>query len=156
MLMLIASIRALTWHKVSQPLTGMLLVLALFAAWQLLTHSGPISAAQWGLFILCALVGLVVGLVRGQCALLRFVPSEGDVLCRRGALLIFCWAATAITLITLLSIPSSRMPAWEAALPPALAFLTAAFVASTLTIFARVSALRRESHAQLEQERLAH
>ncbi len=154
-LMLIVSIRALTWHKVSVFLTSVLLLLVLFATWQVLTHSGPVSVEMWGLFFLCGLSGLVAGLVRGQNTPMRFVPGEGDVLCRRGALLPFFWAATVVTSITLLTMPGRHAPAWAVALPPALVFLTVAFTTTTLTIFARISTLRREHFSRLEQERLA-
>ncbi|HLV98419.1 MAG TPA: hypothetical protein VKT82_07040 [Ktedonobacterales bacterium] len=151
-LMLIASVRALTWHKVSPPLSGLLLLLVLFVTWQVVARSSPFSPEQWLLFILCALVGLVVGLMRGQAAPMEFVPSEGDVLCRRNALLMFCWAAALVVSITLLTIPGLHAPTWKAAMPPALIFLTAAFTLSTCTIFARASTLRRDYLARSEQE----
>ena len=151
-LMLIASVRALTWHKVSPPLTSTLLLLVLFTTWQVVARSGPFSPEQWILFVLCALVGMLVGLMRGQAASMNFVPSEGGVLCRRGALLLFCWTVVLVASITLLTIPRLHTPAWGVALPPALIFLTAAFALSTLTIFARASSLRRDYLAQPEHE----
>jgi ABC-type xylose transport system permease subunit len=154
-LMLIVAIRALTWHKVSPSLTGTLLLLVLFVAWQLLKRTGSVSLEQWVLFVLCALVGLVAGLARGQMAAMRYMPSEGDVLCRRGSLLIFGWAVVVLVKTTLLTIPGLRVPAWQDVLPPALIFLTAAFTVSTLTILARVSATRHEYLAHPEQEQVA-
>src|SRR5579885_2781954 len=62
-LMLIASVRALTWHKVSPFLNSILLLLVLFVTWQVVAHSGPIAPEQWILFVLCALVGMLVGLM---------------------------------------------------------------------------------------------
>jgi 4-amino-4-deoxy-L-arabinose transferase-like glycosyltransferase len=154
-LMLIASMRALTWHKVSPFLTSILLLLVVVVTWLILARGKAISFEQGLLFTLCGMVGMVAGLVRGQNAPMRFEPGEGDVLCRRGGLLIFCWAAVVVVLITLLTVPGLRAPTWEAILSPTLVFLTAAFIISTLTIFARVSTLRREHLSQLEQERLA-
>jgi hypothetical protein len=153
-LMLIASVRALTWHKVSPFLTGILLLLVLFATWQVVAHSGPIAPEQWILFVLCGLVGMVVGLMRGQAARMRFEEREGDVICRRGALLTFCWAVLVVMSITLLTMPSQHRPIWAVGLPPALIFLAAAFAISSLTIFARVSTLREENllHPQSEPQ----
>jgi hypothetical protein len=151
-LMLIAAVRALTWHKISTPLSGLLLLLVLFVTWQVVARSGPYSPEQWLLFVLCALVGLVLGLLRGQAAPMEFIPSEGDVLYRRGALLIFCWAVAQVVSITLLTIPHLRAPVWKAAMPPALIFLTASFTLSTLTIIARASTLRRDNLARSEHE----
>lgn len=154
-LMLIVAIRALTWHKVSGFLTSILLLLVLFATWQVLARSGSTSLERGVLFTLCGLVGLLAGLIRGQNTSMRFEPSEGDVLCRRGALLALGWAITVVISVTLWTIPGLRPPAWAAALAPALIFLTSAFTVSTLIIIARASALRREHFAQLEQEQAA-
>lgn len=157
-LMLIVSIRALTWHKVSSLLNGFLLVLVVFVTGELLARSGPGSFEQWVLFVLCGLVGLIVGLVRGQTVLMRFMPREGDVLCRRGALLIFCWAVVVVISISLLTIPDLRAPAWAGILPPALVFLTTAFIVSTVTILLRVNGMRREQdlHPASEEQAPAH
>ncbi|HEU5368977.1 MAG TPA: hypothetical protein VFU69_10955 [Ktedonobacterales bacterium] len=153
-LMLIASMRALTWHKVSPFLNTILLLLVLFVTWQVVAQSGPIAPEQWILFVLSALVGMVLGVVRGQAARMRFEAREGDVLCRRGALLMFCWAVVVVSAITLLTMPSAHRPGWAMALPPALIFLTAAIAISSLTIFARVSTLREENllHPQAEPQ----
>ncbi|HEY7349585.1 MAG TPA: hypothetical protein VH599_14820 [Ktedonobacterales bacterium] len=155
-LMLITSMRALTWHKVSTSLTSLLLLLVLFVTWSLLARSGPISLEQWILLVLCGLVGLVVGLVRGQTVPMRYEAREGGVLCRRGALLPFCWAVTAVIMITLSTIPGLRAPAWAGVLPPTLVFSATAFTASTLTVFSRVGSLRREQPPQPEQGQVAH
>jgi hypothetical protein len=151
-LMLIVAVRALTWHKVSPALNSILLLLVLFVTWQLLARGGPVSLEQGVLFALCGLVGLVVGLVRGMTTPMRYVPREGGVLCRRGALLIFGWAAVVVTSITLLTMPGLHAPAWAGFLPPALVFLTAAFTFSTFTILSRVSSLRREQEFQAASE----
>src|ERR1051326_7506781 len=144
-LMLIAAVRALTWHKVSPLLSGTLLLLVLVAAWQVVARGGAPSPEQGLLFTLCALVGLVVGLIRGLNTSMRFVPSEGDTLCKRGGLLIFCWTVAVVVSVTLLTIPGLHASFWKAALPPTLVFLTAAFTTSTLTIIARTTSLRREA-----------
>ncbi len=154
-LMLIVAVRGLTWHKVSPFLTSLLLLLVLFATWQVVGRSGSLSLEQWVLFTLSALVGLIVGLIHGQNTAMNFVPSEGDVLCRRGGLLIFCWAVAVVVSISLLTMPGLRASFWKAALPPALVFLTAAFTTSTLTIIARTTSLRREHLSRPEHERLA-
>jgi hypothetical protein len=67
-------------------------------------------------------------------------------------LLIFTWAVVVIISITLWTIPGLRAPAWAAVLSPTLVFLTSAFTISTLVIFVRASALRRDHFAQIERE----
>ena len=154
-LMLFLSVRSLTWHKVSRLLNSLLLLLVLLATGLLVTHAGPVSFEGGLLFALCGLLGLAVGFARGQAAQMHYEPREGDVMCRRPALLIFCWAGVVIAQITLLADPAARLPSWEIALHAALIFLTASFITSTFTIFYRVSSLRREYLFQLEQEQLA-
>ncbi len=161
MLMLIVSIRSLNWRRVSQVLQGILALLVAFVTWQLLQHDGVASFEQGLLLALCVLVGLVLGVIRGLAAGIRYEPREGDVICRRGALLPFCWAAAVITYVSLLTIPKLHAPSWEGFLPPALVFLAVAFGMSTLVILSRVSSLRREHELQVasaeEQEQtLAH
>jgi len=161
MLMLIVSIRALNWSRVSPVLQGFLTLLVVFVAWQLLKRDGVISFEQGLLFALCFLVGLVVGVIRGLAAGMRYDPREGNVICRRGALISFCWAAAVITYVTLLTIPGLRAPSWEGFLPPVLIFLTTAFTISTLAIISRVSSLRREHalqapSAEEQEQTLAH
>ena len=151
-LMLIVSIRSLTWHKISRFWNSILLLLVLVATWEVVTRDGPVSFEQWLLFIFCALLGLLVGFVRGQAAPMRFDFHAGDVICRRGAFLIFCWAAVAITNITFLDAPSLSSPAWQLGLPAALIFLCATFLISTLTLFARSSATRQDYLLQAQRQ----
>lgn len=143
-LMLILSVRSLTWHKISPFWNTILLVLVLLSAWQVVIHDGSITFEHGLLFSFCALLGLLVGFVRGQAARMRFDFNVGDVICRRGAFLIFCWAAVAVTNVTILDAPALGTPAWQLGLPAALLFLTGAFLTSTLTLFVRSSAMRAE------------
>ncbi len=151
-LMLIVSIRSLTWHVISRFLNSILLLLVAFAMWLVVTRDGPISFERGLLFTLCGLVGLVVGFARGQAAAMRYDAHAGNITCRRGGFLIFCWAAVAITNVTLLTGPGLRDPAWQVGLPAALVFLTASFVSATLTLFYRTSTLLHEHLLQAEQE----
>jgi hypothetical protein len=150
--MLIVAGRALTWHRISPFLNSLLLLLVLFVTWQVVARSGSIPLDRGFLLTFCALVGLLAGLISGQHTPMRFEPGENDVICRRGALLIFTWAVVVIISITLWTIPGLRAPAWAAVLSPTLAFLTSAFTISTLVIFVRASALRRDQFAQIERE----
>jgi uncharacterized membrane protein len=151
-LMLIVSFRSLTWHRVSQPLNTLLLLLTVIAAWQLVARVGPISFEQGLLFTLSVLLGLVVGFARAQAIPLRYEPREGGVICRRGALLIFCWAAVAVADVTSLAGHGLYDPAWQTGLPAALLFLTASFISSTLTLFYRISTREREEQAQSAEQ----
>src|SRR5689334_13037957 len=116
-LMLIVAVRALTWHKISPFLNSILLLLVLFATWQVLTRSGRVPLERGILFALCGLVGLVAGVIHSQNTPMRFEPSEGDVICRRGALLSFGWVVVVVLSNTLLAIPGLRTPIWAAILP---------------------------------------
>jgi hypothetical protein len=151
-LMLIVSIRALTWHTISRFLQTILLLLVIVATWLVITRDGLLSFEEGLLLALSALLGLVIGFIRGQAALLRFDLAVGDVVCRRGSLLIFCWAAVAVTNITLLVGSRPRVSIWQVVLPAALTFLTTAFLASTLTILSRITAMQRETQAQAGRE----
>ncbi len=151
-LMLIVSFRSLTWHRVSPSLNSLLLLLTIIAAWQLAARVGPISFEQGLLFTLCILLGLAVGFARGLAIPLRYEPREGGVICRRGALLIFCWAVVAVADVTSLAGHGFSDPAWLTGLPAALLFLTAFFVTSTLTLFYRISTREREELAQSTEQ----
>jgi hypothetical protein len=151
-LMLIVAVRSLTWHKISPFLNGLLLLLVLFATWQVLARSGTVPLERGILLTLCGMVGLIAGVIHSQNAPMRFEPSEGDVICRRGAFLSFAWAVVVMLSITLLAISSLRAPIWAALLPPALVFLTSAFILSTFVLIARANVLRREHVFQAENE----
>lgn len=151
-LMLIVTVRGLTWHKISAFLNSILLLLVLFVTWQVLAGSGAVSLEGGILLTLCGMVGLLAGIIHSQKTPMRFEPSEGDVICRRGALLSFGWAVVVVLSITLLVIPGLRTPVWAAVLPPALVFLTSAFILSTLVLIARANILRREHAFQTESE----
>ncbi len=155
-LMLIVSIRALTWHTISRFLQTILLLLVLVATWLVIMRDGPLSFEEGLLLALSTLLGLVIGFIRGQAALIRFDLAVGDVVCRRGSLLIFCWAAVAVTNVTLLEGSGLRSSIWQSALPAALTFLTCVFLVSTLTIFSRITAMQRDIQAQPGQETQAH
>lgn len=151
-LMLIVSIRALVWHRISRFLQTILLFVVLFADWLVISSTGVLSF-EWGLlFALCGLVGLLLGFIRGQAAPMRYDPQVGDVVCRRRGFLIFCWAVVAVTYITLLNGTGLHDPAWRIGLPAALTFLTASFAASTLTIFSRLTGMLRDNRIQSAQE----
>lgn len=151
-LMLIVSIRALVWHRISRFLQTLLLLLVLFANWLVISSTGPLSF-EWGLlFALCALLGLLIGFIRGQAAPMRFDPQVGDVVCRRRGFLIFCWAAVAVAYVTILNGPGLRDSAWRIGLAAALTFLTASFIASTLTIFSRLTSMQYDHRTQAAQE----
>jgi len=155
-LMLIVWMRALTWHTISRFLQTILLLLVIAANWLVLTHDNSLSfesGFESGLLLaLCTLLGIVIGFIRGQAARLRFDLSVGDVVCRRGSLLIFCWAAVAITTIALLSAPGLGASIWQVVLPAALTFLTVAFVVSTLTIFSRIRVMQQEADLHQPEE----
>jgi hypothetical protein len=153
-LMLIVSIRALVWHRISRFLQTLLLLLILFANWLVISSTGLLSF-EWGLlFALCALVGLLVGFIRGQAAPMRYDPQIGDVVCKRRGFLIFCWAAIAVIYVTLLNGPGPHDPAWRIGLPAALTFLTASFAATTLTIFSRLSGMQEDHRMQSQQHEI--
>lgn len=151
-LMLIFSIRSLTWHRISRFLQSILLLLVALACWQVITRDGSVSVELGLLFTFCGLLGAATGFVRGQTTPMHYDLPAGDVICRRGGLLSFCWAVVAVTNVTLLNHPSLSDTTWRIALPAALTFLTGAFVAGTLTIFSRVSALQRATLLQAQQE----
>jgi hypothetical protein len=143
--MLVVSFRAQSWHKISRLYQLLLLAGVVYATWQLVTRGSPMSFEPGLLFILCALVGLVVGFARGQAATMRYDAALRDVVCKRGGFLIFCWAAAALAIITLHSAPERAVsPGWLLGLNAALVFLAISFVASTLTLFARSSGIRHE------------
>lgn len=151
-LMLIVSIRALVWHRISRFLQTLLLLVVLFANWLVISSTGLLSF-EWGLlFALCGLVGLLLGFIRGQATPMRYDPQVGDVVCKRRGFLIFCWAVVAVGDVTLLNGPGPHDPAWSIGLPAALTFLTASFAASTLTIFSRMSGMQYDHRMQSQQE----
>ncbi len=150
-LMLIVAVRGLTWHKISVWLNSALLLLVLFVAWQLVARSGSIPIESGISLALCGMAGLVAGVIHGQNTRMRFEPGEGDVICRRGALLSFSWAVVTILSMSLRAIPSLRAPLWATALPSALIFLTSTFVLGTIILMVRANLLRREHLAQLSQ-----
>jgi hypothetical protein len=151
-LMLIVSIRALVWHRISRFLQTLLLLVVLFANWLVISSTGLLSF-EWGLlFTLCGLVGLLLGFIRGQAAPMRYDPQVGDVVCRRRGFLIFCWAVVAVGDVTLLNSPGPHDLAWRIGLPAVLTFLTASFAASTLTIFSRMSGMQYDHRMQSQQE----
>ena len=155
-LMLIVSIRALVWHRISRFLQTLLLLVVLFANWLVISSTGMLSF-EWGLlFALCGLVGLLLGFIRGQAAPMRYDPQVGDVVCKRRGFLIFCWAVVAVGYVTLLNGPGPHDPAWHIGLPAAMTFLTASFAASTLTIFSRMSGMQYDHRMQSQQEIQAH
>lgn len=151
-LMLIVSIRALVWHRISRFLQTLLLLVVLFANWLVISSTSQLSFEWWLLFALCGMVGLLLGFIRGQAAPMRYDPQAGDVVCKRRGFLIFCWAIVAVGDVTLLNSPGPHDPAWRIGLPAALTFLTASFAASTLTIFSRMSGMQYDHRMQSQQE----
>jgi hypothetical protein len=142
--MLVLSVRSLAWHTVSPAYNLLLMGGVAYTAWELVVHSSPFTFEHDLLFILCILVGFLVGFVRGQAMPMRYHPTLHEVVCRRGGFLIFCWAGVALALTTLHSAPNSSGPSWYLWLSAALVFLTASFLVSTLTLFARVRGTREE------------
>lgn len=151
-LMLIVSIRALVWHRISRFLQTLLLLVVLFANWLVISSTDLLSFEWVLLFVLCGLVGLLLGFIRGQAAPMRYDPQIGDVVCKRRGFLIFCWAVVAVGDVTLLNGPGPHDPAWSIGLPAALTFLTASFAASTLTIFSRMGGMQYDHRMQSQQE----
>ena len=153
-LMLIVSIRALVWHRISRFLQTLLLLVIIFANWLVISSTGLLSF-EWGLlFALCALLGLLIGFIRGQAAPMRFDPQIGDVVCKRRGFLIFCWATVAVAYVTILNGPGLRDSAWRSGLAAALTFLTASFAATTLTIFSRMSSMQDDHRMQAQQQEI--
>jgi hypothetical protein len=152
-LMLIVSIRALVWHRISRFLQTLLLLLVLFANWLVISSTGLLSF-EWGLlFALCALLGLLIGFIRGQAAPMRHDPQVG-IVCKRRGFLIFCWAAVAVTYVTILNGPGLRDSAWRVGLAAAITFLSASFAATTLTIFSRLSGMQYDHRMQAQQHEI--
>jgi uncharacterized sodium:solute symporter family permease YidK len=142
--MLALSFRSLSWHTVSPVFNLLLAVGVIYTTWQLVTKSSRFTFEHDLLFILCVLVGLLVGFVRGQAMPIRYHPTLHDVVCKRGGLLIFSWAAVALAITTMHNAPNGADSSWLLWLSAALVFLTASFLISTLTLFARARGAREE------------
>ncbi len=142
--MLAVAFYSLSWHTISPVFNLLLMGGVIYAAWQLVARSTQLNFEHDLLFILCILVGLLVGFIRGQAMPIRYHPGLRDVVVRRGGFLIFAWAAVALAIITMQNAPHASNPSWLLWLSATLVFLTASFLISTLTLFARARGAREE------------
>lgn len=142
--MLVVAFRSLGWHTISPAFNLLLMGGVVYAAWQLVIHSSQLNLEHDLLFVLCILFGCLIGFIRGQAMPIHYNPTLRDVVARRGGFLIFAWAAVALAIITMHSAPHASDPSWLLWLSAALVFLTASFLISTLTLFARARGAREE------------
>lgn len=142
--MLALAFYSLSWHTISPAYNLLLIAGVIYTTWQLVVKSIQITFEHTLLFVLCVLVGMLVGFIRGQAMSLRYHDRLHVVVCKRGGFLTFCWAAVALALITLHNTPNTADHSWLLWLSAALIFLTASFLISTLTLFARARGVREE------------